>query len=286
MKLILSNKKKDVDVDSACKSDSSLLSYVVYVPGGNDTALVEKLNYIPEIRKAINDRIMSSNSSIEQVGFVEKGVLPLELIMAGGEFCANATRSAAFYYLEGRPGTLKIKVNDDFVNAGVYENGDAWCEIPLYYGGDVITKLKEGTYRVKMNGMVSLIINEETSKPYLYKKERIKEEAMLLINNYDLGKNDAVGVMFLEREGNNLKINPIVWVKSINTLFYETACGSGTTAAAMVQAYLNSQNQSLEILQPSGQRITAQIEYCCGKITKARISGAIKTDCDRKFFYI
>lgn len=254
------------------------ISYLIYVPGGNGTALVEKLGYSPEVRKQINDKIMEDNGDIvEQVGFVEKGSQP-ELKMAGGEFCGNATRSAAYYYLDGKPGEIKIKVNDDLINAGVYENGDAWCEIPLYFGNDVITQVEAGIYKVKMNGMTTIVVSDNVAEDYLNDMENIKAHGMNFINKYQLNECEAVGIMFLEVIDSVLKINPVVWVKSIDTLFYETACGSGTTATVMVEAYKRKDSCSMDILQPSGHKITAQIKYDEGRIVNARISGVVNTD--------
>ena len=84
--------------------------------------------------------------------------------------------------------------------------------------------------------------------------------------------------MFCETEQELLKINPIVWVKAIDTLFYETACGSGTTAVCMVEAFLKKQNQKIDVLQPSGLVITASIINEEGHISKATISGNVETD--------
>lgn len=253
------------------------VEYIKYIPGGNDTALVLKKGYTPSEKKAINDCILAYDKSIEQVGFVEAGKEP-ELQMAGGEFCGNATRSSAAYYLNGRPGTLKIKVNGkDYINAGVYENGDAWCEIPLYHGEDVIVEKETGIYQVRMNGMVSIVIQEDVAKQYLVDKTRLKEIAVSFIDKYDLRDHEAVGVMFLERE-ESLKIHPVVWVRDVNTLYYETGCGSGTTATAMVEAFLANENQRLEIVQPSGLAIVAEITIENRHVVKAIISGKVKTD--------
>jgi len=246
-----------------------------FIPGGNDTALVLKKGYSAKEKMAINSLILKQDSSIEQVGFVDDKQLP-ELQMAGGEFCGNATRSAAFYYLKGKPGEIQIKVNGkDYINAGVYENGNAWCEIPLYHGNDVIFAREEGIYQVRMNGMVSIVIREDVASNYLKDKNKLKAFAVEFIDKYHLRENEAVGVMFLER-AESLKIHPVVWVRDIDTLYYETGCGSGTTATAMVEAFLNKKSQKLEILQPSGLAITAEITIENQKITKAVISGEVK----------
>lgn len=255
------------------------IKYITYIPAGNDTAFVLKRGYTKEEKKKINDAIMKKESNIEQVGFVELGKEP-ELEMAGGEFCGNATRSAAHYYLEGKEGELILKVNGkDYIKAGINEKGEAYCEIPLYKGNKKVVEKKEnGIYQVRMQGMVTIVIEEENAKKYLENKDKIKEETKKIIEKYQLTNEEAVGVMYLEREKNMLKINPIVWVNEINTMFYETACGSGTTGVGIVQAYKENKNQKLNIVQPSGNIINITVEKDNEKIIKAVISGEIYTD--------
>lgn len=261
--------------------------YTIYVPGGNSTAFVTGLNYSAEQRKKINDKIMADNPEVEQVGFVEKGLAVKELKMAGGEFCGNATRSAAHFYLHGMPGELKININGKLINAGVYQNGNAWCEIPLIDDrSKMLQKIEEGIYKVQMDGMVTIVVTEEKAVPYLEKKDTIKSEAMDIIKKYELQDSEAVGVMFLEQVEGKLKINPIVWVNAIDTLFYETACGSGTTATAVVKAFLIGKGGSFEILQPSGYTIIATVDYENGLVDKVSISGVTVTDGIEKVFEI
>ena len=262
-------------MSSKRNNNSFQVEYIKVIPGGNDTALVLKKDYTPEEKIAINNAILENDKTIEQVGFVDNNNEP-ELQMAGGEFCGNATRSAAFYYLNGKKGKIQIKVNNkDFINAGVYENKSAWCEIPLYHGKDVFVEKENGIYQIKMNGMVSIVIQPDIAKEYLVDKTKIKEIAVRFIKKYQLIENEAVGVMFLEKT-DMLKIHPVVWVRDIDTLFYETGCGSGTTATAMVEAFLQKKSQKLEIIQPSGLAIIAEITYENEKVTNAIISGQIK----------
>ena len=72
------------------------IKFKIYNPAGNITALVIGDKYSLEERKIINNKIMSEDSRIEQVGFVSE--TEKRLTMAGGEFCGNATRSAILYY--------------------------------------------------------------------------------------------------------------------------------------------------------------------------------------------
>ena len=265
-------------MDTSKSKSKCKVEYVICRPGGNDTALVYGMNYTPEDKKQINDAIMATHPNVEQVGFIDLNKTP-ELQMAGGEFCGNATRSAANCYLSGKEGEIKIIVNQtDTINAGVYNDGKSWCEIPLYYGEDAITLKEPGIYLVKMNGMVTVVIKPEVAKKYLADKSSLKQCGMDFIHYYHLENNEAVGVMFCEYVDSMIKINPIVWVKAIDTLFYETACGSGTTATCMVEAFESKENQKIDVVQPSGLIITAEITFENDGVKKAVISGDVVFD--------
>ena len=248
--------------------------YQIFVPGGNDTAFVFGTDYKKEEKKIINNVIMQKEKNVEQVGFLGEKEAP-ELIMAGGEFCGNATRSAAYFYLEGKDGELKLKVNQkDYINAGVKE-GLAWCEIPLILDRDIIEEMENDIYKIEMKGMTTIVIKEERAKQYIEKLDTIKDVAMGFIENYNLKEREAVGVMFLEKDKEIIKINPVVWVNAIDTLFYETACGSGTTATAIVESYISGESKSVDVLQPSGHIITATVNIDGKKASRAIICGNI-----------
>ena len=104
------------------------MKYMVYDPGGNKTALVIGDKF--KDKKVINDLILSLDSSIEQVGFLSTSSYCLS--MTGGEFCGNATRCSASYYLYGKPGTIDIVVSgtNKVLKAGIDSLGKAFSQIP------------------------------------------------------------------------------------------------------------------------------------------------------------
>lgn len=255
------------------------ISYYIYSPCGNDTALVQGLDFSNKAKKIINDKIMKISPNVEQVGFVETNGEP-KLIMAGGEFCGNATRSAAYYYLKGEVGEINIDVLgvNSSIKAGIDSDKNAWSQVPIYSGEDVVTVIEPGIYKVKMEGITHLIVEEKQAKKYLEVKENIKKAAMKLIEKVDIIETEAIGVMFLEKINQKLKIHPVVWVKSIDTLFYETACGSGSVAVAILESLNKNSSLKLEILQPSGQVINAGAMLKNGMPVDAIISGKISCD--------
>ena len=260
---------------------SKEIKYLNFVPGGNDTAFVFGLEFTNEEKKIINDKIMRDSPNVEQVGFLGDRDNP-ELVMAGGEFCGNATRSAAFYYLDGKDGEITLKVNSkDYIKAGVKDK-KAWCEIPLKKSGKIVEKINDNIYKVNMEGMTTLVVLENEASKYLVDKDNLKSQAKELMAEYELLDSEAVGVMFLENINGTLKINPIVWVNSIDTLFYETACGSGTTATAIVKSFINKKGLTLDVLQPSSHVITASISLDENGISNAVISGNVFVENDTK----
>ncbi len=87
----------------------------------------------------------------------------------------------------------------------------------------------------------------------------------------------AVGIILLEKEKTKIKINPVIWVKTIDTLYYETACGSGSLATAI---YKNSTQgiEKLEIMQPSGYSISINLDKKQDVVEKARITGKVEEE--------
>ena len=84
----------------------------------------------------------------------------------------------------------------------------------------------------------------------------------------------AVGIILLEKYKDIIKIYPIIWVKAIDTLYYETACGSGSLATLIYKNYIDSV-EKLEVLQPSGDVIKVELNKIKNIIQNATISGKV-----------
>lgn len=246
-------------------------------PGGNDTALVPGLDYTPEQKKRLNDVIMAAYPNVEQVGFYDLSdpENPV-LMMAGGEFCGNATRSVAYLALQGKEGTVNIRVSsvERPLQAGVNENGDAWAEMPLPEDKAKLCRNTDIGLVVQLEGITQVVTNvpeditdEESAKA---KGKKILEELNLMEST------PAAGVMFFDGQS----IQPVVWVRNeesgMETLFYETACGSGTTAVGIKLALESGANIiRCPIFQPSGEKIEVTVITDNGVPQKAYISGPV-----------
>lgn len=108
------------------------LDFTILNPGGNITALVEGIPDRRPLRKKINDEIMKVFPKVEQVGFLDRSIKRLE--MAGGEFCGNATRCAAYLLLGGKPGKVSLSVSgtdNKKLRARIDYNKLVWAQMPL-----------------------------------------------------------------------------------------------------------------------------------------------------------
>jgi len=270
--------------------------YQIFIPGGNKTALVFGIGDLrtdPARRKAIQDAIIARHEQdpdgeVEQVGFVSTDPKAPELLMAGGEFCGNATRTAAAYYLDGSGGALEITVSgaSEKLPAGGNESGEIWAEMPLLEDlKTAITPVSELGYWVEMEGISHLVVPELPAKPYLERifasknKEKRLEIALRLLEvaiaAHNLQAGDAYGVMFLENTPQGLKMHPFVHVKAADTTYYETGCGSGTTCVGLLKSYLSGESINMPILQPSDKAICAEIERSPSGKAKGKISGLV-----------
>ena len=255
--------------------------YRVYIPSGNPTALVMGIENDPNRRKEINDEIMKLyNDFVEQVGFVNTDINNTELMMAGGEFCGNATRSAVKYYLNDKKGNLSMKVSGvpERLNTGMDEYGNAWVDMPVIKGAyeNSVRRVDDNTAIVRMYGITHVVM-ESGDVNSKYSKEELKQYAYGILESLDLLKEDAAGVMFVNRlDDVNIEIAPVVFVRAINTLFYETACGSGTTAVGVYESARLKTGIDTNILQPSGNTINVKTEADDKNIYNVRISGKVE----------
>lgn len=225
------------------------VKYSIFNPTGNITALVE--TRVETARQpAIADEIMKAHPQVEQVGFayfVPGRPVPALLRMAGGEFCGNATMSAAALYLM-RSGeeTDSVRVNVSSVSRPIEvsltkkDDGSFDAGVKLNPAIDMsIRKLHSeiadaGMTVVQMEG-ISHIVIESSSELYSLKDDRDRAEQLVRDWCRDIGS-DCLGLMFLEGDGATWNLTPLVYVPGADTMFWENSCASGTAAVGMYMA--------------------------------------------------
>lgn len=242
------------------------ISYKIFNPAGNITALVLGDEYNLEQKKLINKKIMEQEPEVEQVGFISQKCK--RLTMTGGEFCGNATRCATLYYIKKQQ-TIELEINNNKIKAGINKKDEVWCKIPIEQYK--IIKVHKNIYKVLLKGITILVIKD------IMDYKNLKQKARKLIKKYNLD-DDAVGIIFVDKEENIIKIYPIVWVREIDTLFLENACGSGTRAVAMLESWLTNVTRKYYVMQPSGEVLIAEITINNNLIKKAILKGKIKQD--------
>lgn len=252
------------------------ISCYLYSPGGNDTALVEYDGNEKSLKEAINNNILLQYKNIEQVGFVYEKEGQYHLDMAGGEFCGNASRCAAYHFLKGKKGNIKLNVSPGIViDAGVPEKGKAYAQIPLLPEGVNPAELGQNIYSVKLDGISFVIVNNTDITEFPDDRAFINK-AKKYIERYSSGDEPAFGVVFAEKLLGNTLIHPVIYVRAIDTLYYETACGSGSAATAALLTFLSGDRKPVKLFQPSGNYIEVNVVYNSNSISDLRISGDVK----------
>lgn len=254
------------------------ISYAKIDPSGNITLIVD--SFVPrEEQRRIAALLMVRDSEAEQVGFLEAPEDPccaVRLQMMGGEFCGNATLSAAAVVMRqlgldagdmlievsGSPGPVKV--------TGV-------MSAPGRFDGEVDMPLPESIYEcsfldgfdchtlplVRFPGICHAIVSAGTLT-------REKAEAVIGPWCRQIGS-EALGLMFFDKDKNTL--TPLVYVEPTGTAVWEGSCASGTAAVASYLAELDGEHASVCLFEPRG-RLSAEAACSGSQVTSLKLSGS------------
>ena len=256
------------------------IDYAVMDPTGNITILVE--TPVPEASQPFAAaRLMELEPAAEQVGFLSSGRdgAELSLRMAGGEFCGNASMSAAVYgeiQKNGNKGsTREILLNVSGAAEPVKVGVEAFAAVggnqePQFRGTvEMPRPLRirqaelslEGAETkipaVEFEGITHLIIREDADDAAgSDRAAKIRQDAERLAPLWceALGA-EALGLMFLNETEGTMK--PLVYVPAAGTLVWENSCASGTTASGAFLAERQSgdgheRSFQISLKQPGG----------------------------------
>lgn len=252
----------------------------VTYPSGNTTAVVFD-DLLGDNRKMLNSQLMQAwkqrypnEPEIEQCCFVTAphqtgSIARVELF--GGEFCGNAARSAAWLLTGGKDGAGLIEVS------GVERplrfkivDGVVSLEMPLPVGGQLARYVADGTL-VQLDGIAQLVIDRDMRER---QTPRSLLTRILADNMPGLASQAAVGVSYYDQESRKAEF--CVWVNEVDTIFDETACGSGTCAIGVALALSRKRSVSLPVIQPSGENILSTALYKSGDVTASSIAGQVR----------
>lgn len=183
--------------------------------------------------------------------------------MAGGELCVNATRAAAILATgiprEERRVTMTVSGLKSSVECLIVPLGKTWGDMKYRVTAsfsDMVREVKVTEYDgvrvtiVDLGGIVHVIVPVPFPEDYESTHGKICEA-------FGLSGREAVGVVWMEEIGDAIAIHPVVWVRDVDTFFYETSCGSGSIAAVMATL---STDGSKDVIQPTGLRMTVTMQ--------------------------
>lgn len=247
------------------EKEKNPIRYSIFDPTGNITALVESPVDESE-QRAVAASIMARHAAVEQVGFVrlpDEKSAPAALRMAGGEFCANASMSAASLWalrLGLCEGELSLAVSgaEDAVAVRLKQEEEscfsAAVRMPEAREITAIPFVFEGLSGtiplVRMEGIDHAVLTPDCPFFALRDRPSAAEKAVRELCA-SLGA-VCLGLMFLEGERAQRRLTPLVYVPGSQTLFWESSCASGSAAAGMLLARQSGERTELELIEPGG----------------------------------
>ena len=274
------------------------LDIIVFDPAGNTTIMV--LTPVPrsqyaETAKKLLEIDFGPYSDWREVMYGEQVAYILEdfgegepgMNMCGLEFCGNASRSYAYYRVlfcgdgeDAGEGKKKITVNVSGCNhpltAIVDEKAkDSVVQMPLPVGIRMVD-----TAPVGIEGEYPMVVFEGISHIVIPGVEA-DAETFEKIKNYIYAEVDpdmeAFGVMFINEEKDLM--SPVVYVRDVDTTYFEGSCGSGTAAAATAKAAKEADGTYRYVFRQPDGTLNAEVTKKGGKITEVKLGGIIeKTD--------
>jgi len=246
------------------KRQDRAISYSIFDPTGNITALVES-PVEPERRSAVAAALMRRHPEVEQVGFFRIAEGRPELNMAGGEFCGNASMSAAALYLlqrgcgAGEDTAVSIAVSgaSEPVRVTLWQTGEeafsACVRMPR------ALSVREAAFSfggaagslplVQMEGISHLMI--EPASPFFALRADHPAAESAVHSFCDALRADCLGLMFLDAAESSL--TPLVYVPGSGTVFWENSCASGSAAVGMALAARAGCAVNLTLSEPGGE---------------------------------
>ena len=238
------------------------IQYIKADPSGNTTIFV--LNPVdPALRSSLANVLLQPDCvGAEQVAYLSHR--PGEVVrvdMMGGEFCGNASRSAAAYMLmsEGKEkGEYAVSCSGCAeilqANAAKRADGtyDAYIEMPRPSAVEAVIVDVGGMpgrfFRVELPGIVHFVHFMPAGS--MDHKERLWQAVQDYVTGGEAHMPEAYGLVLFDPA--SLRMVPAVYVAATDTLYWEQSCGSGSAAVAAALACVGKKDVSCTIRQPGG----------------------------------
>ncbi|MCL2280935.1 D-alanyl-D-alanine carboxypeptidase family protein [Candidatus Saccharibacteria bacterium] len=209
--------------------------YEITAAGGNSTII--ETDTIYENLAIRGNYLLNLSETAEQAGFINGRAFQ----MAGGEFCGNGSRAAAIIMSNFKTNKIRYSVSgfQNIVEATVEKLVDNIFNVSAEFKDlryEIATK--NDCRIVKLDGITHIIV----------KVKKIPKNTRVIlsekITKYNLENEPAVGLIYLTDN----KITPLVYVKKVDTIYEETACGSGSVAVFLADGLT-------KVIQPTNKPI-------------------------------
>lgn len=258
------------------------IQIMVAEAAGNVTIFVKDHFERSEYQKIASQLLQMEELKGEQVAFIvdvpEGSEAQGKIEMAGLEFCGNASRTFGLLLAEerGMTGHASVLVDVSGCDETLKVDADTitrWAKVKMPMPKNVETLDISGlglgadiACKVDMDGIIHLAVKgiESTEENF----HQIKDYA------YTLFDAPALGVMFCD--DTCTEIVPVVYVKDVDTTYFEGSCGSGATACAAAFGMRSLDGRYYDrIKQPAGS-IDVTVEIKNGKMEKIFIESDIR----------
>jgi diaminopimelate epimerase len=263
------------------------LSYTIFDPTKNITLLVET-PVERALHASIAARLMAQFPQVEQVGYLEPALSSgarLRLQMMGGEFCGNATMSAAAYIAlrddlpAGRSSDIGLEVSgsdgvltchlecldDRFLGTVAMPLPEEICSAALPLPEGVLPR---SVPAVRFPGIVHCIVSSsEVTQAQAAAVTRPQFSGLCTALH-----TSACGILLFDEAASAFQ--PLVYVDSTGTAVWESGCGSGSAA---IGAYLHFRDGRGEVsLRQPGGVIQVRSSMRGGSFTALSITGEVR----------
>src|SRR5665647_1754316 len=222
-------------------------------PAGNKTVFVLDHFERTEYKDIAGKLLANQEIGAEQVGFIIAAT-DLELWrmeMCGQEFCGNASRSYALYLAKllgiNGVGSVSIKVSgiDEDLEVEV-DTSSNYTKISMPVPTEIVSfplNSCQDAQLVIFNGILHLVVFDQPATLDFFKDSISPIQELYSV--------PAIGVMFYDTLSSFL--TPVVWVRDINSTYFEGSCASGSVAtAAVLSKNFNDGLYTFTLPQPKG----------------------------------
>ena len=248
-----------------------------FSPSGNTTLLLDVENARLRNKRPLIEAVGADGVPAEQAGYADVASCHLE--MAGGEFCANASRAmGALMDLrarrgeEGRNTSRKYRISvsgmSDYVEIDVEGSCPCWQVSASFNSGQASFETSGHGALVKLPGIAHFLWNVDFFPP----KADLPALAAKAYEKFSGFSFPAFGVVWHARHKDKFEILPYVHVRDANTAMLESSCGSASMALALLNHRCGERNE-IRVGQPSGDDLICAVEADDRSVT---LSGVVK----------